>query len=61
METYHALIAPHVVGQEGEAMPYTFLGNKEEMKFENSLSNSTSGLKNHVQTRHVAVNKALGR
>ena len=60
VDQYHELIAPYVVGAEGETMPYTFLSNKEDMRFESSLTNSKNGLKPHIKSRHAAVQQSLG-
>ena len=52
-----ALIAPFVVGEDGEASPYTFLKDDEE--FEQSVSEGDGALKPHVESRHQAVTDAL--
>ncbi len=52
MERYHAMIAPYVVGPEAtESNPYTQLNRSSA--FENALTNSRDGLKNHVEDRHA--------
>ncbi len=59
MDTYHALIAPYVVGPESEEKtPYTFLGSADD--FNNSLTTGQNALKPHVEARHTAVKEALG-
>jgi spore coat protein H len=58
MDAYHALIAPYVVGDYGEASPYTFLQN--DAAFEGSLTTGDDALKPHVESRHAAVIDALG-
>jgi len=57
MTAYHDLIAPFVVGAEGEAAPYTNLANSSE--FEQSVDGG-GGLTEHVADRHEAVVDALG-
>lgn len=57
MDSYHDLIAPYVVGEEGESSPYTFLTSDQE--FETSISDSSTGLKAHIEARHTAVLDAL--
>ena len=56
-ESYHGLIAPHVVGDEGESAPYTFLRN--EAAFEDALTSDDSGVITHVEARHQAIAEAL--
>ncbi len=58
MKAHHALIAPYVVGPEGEAMPYTFLSSDEE--FEDSLTDGDDALVPHLTLRHQMVSAALG-
>lgn len=56
---YHALIAPWVVGPDGEAAPYTFLESAAE--FEDALDGpGGTPLAPHVTARHNAVREALG-
>jgi hypothetical protein len=58
METYHALIAPWVVGPDGEAPPYTFL--RDESEFTGALDGpAETPLKSHVTARHAFVTQAL--
>ena len=59
MDAYHALIAPYVVGADGEVAPYTFLASDSE--FETSLTTGDNALKPHVEARHAAVLAALGQ
>ena len=59
MQAHHDLIAPYVVGANGESAPYTFLTDSAD--FENSLTSSTAGLFPHVEARHAAVLGALGQ
>jgi hypothetical protein len=59
LEAYHALVAPHVVGAEGEAAPYTFLRNATD--FEGSLTSPQGGLVPHLAARRAAVQAVLGR
>jgi len=58
MDAFHELVAPYVVGPDGETAPYTFL--KDASDFENSLNVGKDALKPHVETRHEAVKLALG-
>ena len=52
MDRYHTMIAPYVIGPEAtEADPYTQLDRSSA--FENALTNSRDGLKNHVEDRHA--------
>lgn len=56
---YHELVAPFVVGAEGEAAPYTFL--KDAAEFETSLDGpGGTPLNLHVQARVGFVRQALG-
>ena len=57
MSAYHALIAPFVVGDDGEQAPYTNLSGANS--FEASVVGA-GGLVEHVQARHEAVSEALG-
>ncbi len=57
MEAYHDLIAPYVVGAEGEASPYTFLNSSSS--FETSLTSSNSGLIPHVNERVNLVTQEI--
>jgi spore coat protein CotH len=59
-EDYHALVAPWVVGPDGESAPYTFLGRPED--FEQSLDGppELTPLKMHVTARHNFVRQELG-
>ena len=59
-EDYHALVAPFVVGPDGESAPYTFLGRPED--FEQSLEGppQLTPLKMHVTARHNFVRQQLG-
>ncbi len=57
MRTYHDLIAPYVIGDGGEAAPYTFLANDAE--FEQSLVSGTGALEPHVIARRETVANAL--
>jgi spore coat protein H len=51
MDRYHAMISPYVVGPEAtESEPYTQLARGSD--FENALTDSRDGLKNHVEDRH---------
>lgn len=56
LQQAHDLVAPYVVGAEGEQSPYTFL--RDQAAFEQSLSGPT-GLLVHVEARHQAVTEAL--
>jgi spore coat protein H len=58
MDAAHELIADYVVGSEGEAAPYTFLGSDAD--FDSSLSGGSNALKPHVEERHAAVSSVLG-
>ncbi len=58
LQTHHDLIAPYVVGADGESAPYTFLNSDAE--FENSLTSGNSALKPHVVDRVAAVRQELG-
>jgi len=57
MQRYHDLIAPYVVGADGERAPYTFLTS--DSQFDTSLSATQGGLLQHVVARHEAVQAAL--
>jgi len=57
MEAYHAMIAPYVVGAEGEATPYTFLAS--DAAFEGSLTTGSSALGPHVAERVQVVAQEL--
>ena len=57
MTRYHDLVAPFVVGADGEAAPYTNLSS--EADFEASVTGA-GGLIEHVEARHAAVEDALG-
>ena len=57
MARYSGLIAPYVVGADGEAAPYTNLASASA--FNNSLTGN-GGLFDHVDERHAAVQDALG-
>lgn len=54
----HELIAPHVVGEDGERSTYTSLTSKAA--FEESVEEG-AGLLLHVEERHALVLEALGR
>ncbi len=54
LEAYHALIAPYVVGDDGEKSPHTCL--PDPGAFEDSVARITS----HVASRHEAVAKVVG-
>ena len=54
---YHALIAPYVMGDDGEQAPYSNLSNQAE--FEQSLEGGRAGLVTHIQGRHVTVSQVL--
>lgn len=56
MNDYHDLIAPYVVGPDGEQSGYTLLAS--DSAFETSVSGN-GGLSAHVSSRHAAVNAAL--
>ena len=58
MKAYHDLIAPYVIGPDGETAPYTFLRRSEE--FETSITGSPEALEPHVRDRHAAVRQELG-
>ncbi len=58
MDAFHALIAPYVVGPEGELAPYSTLASSKN--FDQSLSSGADALKPHLSARHVAVKAALG-
>ncbi len=58
-DAYYQLIAPYVVGPDGERAPYTFLNDDTE--FENSLDGPAgTPLKPHVQARNNFVRQVLG-
>lgn len=57
MEQAHALIAPFVVGEQGEKDPYTLLISPAA--FEASLTTGNDALKPHIVARHQAVAEAL--
>ncbi len=57
MEQYHAMIAPWVIGSEGENLPYSHLRSQQE--FDDALSGGQTPLKPHVVNRHEAVLDAL--
>jgi spore coat protein CotH len=58
MRAYHALIAPWVIGPEGEASPYTFLRSAAE--FEGSIEGEVeTPLWPHALARHDFVWRAL--
>lgn len=59
IQAYHALIAPYVVGQDGEREPYTLLGTPRA--FERSLLGAQLGLLPHLEWRWEEVAKALER
>ena len=59
MEQAHALIAPYVVGAEGEKAPFTLLDKAAD--FEGALTSGTDALKPHVVARHEAVKAALAK
>ena len=56
MQEAHDLIAPYVVGDDGESGAYTFL--RSDAEFEDSVDGS-GGLVEHVEGRHLAVAAAL--
>ena len=58
MDAYHSLIAPYVVGEQGEKVPHTFLNSPAE--FEESLTAGKYPLKPHAAARQEAVKEALG-
>jgi len=58
MQANHDLIAPYVVGAEGESAPYTFLVS--DAAFNSSLQGGTYALFAHVDQRHSDVAAALG-
>ena len=55
-QAYHDLIAPYVIGDEGEASPYTFLDRDSD--FEDSVDGN-GGLIAHISGRHSAVAAAI--
>ena len=57
MSDYHVLIEPYVVGDDGEAAPYTNLAS--DSSFTGALDGN-QGLLAHIEDRHDAVNDALG-
>ena len=57
MQELHALISPWVVGEEGEASPYTLLRSPND--FNDALTSNDNGLLPHVETRHDVVEEAL--
>ena len=57
IDELHALIAPYVVGDDGEVFPYTNLANSDA--FEASVETGESALKPHVTSRKTAVEDAL--
>ena len=59
IEAYHALIAPYVVGENGERAPHTLLGTPRA--FERSLTGPQRGLIPHLDWRLEEVQKALDR
>ena len=56
-DSYHELIAPYVVGSEGERAGYTFLGSDSD--FESSVHGGPDALAEHITARHSAVSDAL--
>ena len=56
-EDYHDLIAPYVVGADGERAGYTFLSSDAE--FESSVHGGSTALADHITARHAAVTDAL--
>ncbi len=59
IERYHELLAPYVVGPEGEQAPYSFV--RSPTAFEGSLVGGPDALMPHVVARHQAVREALGQ
>ena len=57
MDELHTLIAPYVMGQEGEVHPYTALRNVSD--FEHALTQGNAALLPHVESRHEVVESAL--
>ena len=57
IDELHNLVAPYVVGETGEAYPYTNLNNPNA--FEQSTEAGESALKPHIESRHEIVNDAL--
>ncbi len=61
MDAYHALVAPYVVGPDGENAPYTFINSDDEFLLSlDGPSPSTTPLKFHVVARRQDVYQALG-
>lgn len=56
-QTYHDLIAPYVVGADGEQPGYTFLSN--DAAFETSISGGSNAIADHIADRHAEVTAAL--
>lgn len=57
IDAYHALIAPYVVGADGESAPYSHL--RDSSAFDSSISTGRDALKPHIEARHVTVQAAL--
>ena len=57
MRAYHDLIAPYVVGEDGEQAPYSFLSSDAE--FEGSLDSTATALEPHLAERHAAIAAAI--
>jgi hypothetical protein len=55
--TYHGLIAPYVIGAEGERSGSSFLGSDSD--FEAAIHGGTDAMAPHVVRRHEAVAAAL--
>ncbi len=62
IDAYHTLIAPYVIGPDGESLPYTCLEDPQNNpgEFENALTTGKDALKPHIEARHSAVRQALG-
>lgn len=56
-QTYHDLIAPYVVGSDGEQAGYTFLAS--DAAFESSISGGNNAIADHIADRHAEVSAAL--
>ncbi|WP_181232967.1 CotH kinase family protein [Enhygromyxa salina] len=55
-QRYHDLIAPYVVGADGEQPGYTFLSS--DAAFESSISGGNNAIADHIATRHADVSAA---
>lgn len=57
MDRWHTLVAPYVIGANGEVAPYTHLSTDAD--YTNSLTNATDGIKPHIDKRLLDIEAAL--